>query len=184
MKKIILLSGAFDSVTLLYVEQAEGHDLLGLSFDYGQTHVREIEMAADHCHRLGVAHEIIRLPPLGGLTDESWIVPNRNSIFIEHAVSVAFARGYEEILIGCNSDDYEVFPDCRQKFFYIKNLSIVAAGYNVRVRAPFINKAKWQIGGLAQTFKVSPDRTWSCYRGGEQPCGCCPACEKMKAILK
>jgi len=47
MKKraIILLSGGLDSLTISAIAKNEGYELYGLSFNYGQRHKVELEMA-------------------------------------------------------------------------------------------------------------------------------------------
>src|SRR5437762_12974061 len=42
---VVLLSGGMDSATALAMTIKEGHDVIGLTFDYGQRHRKEIEAA-------------------------------------------------------------------------------------------------------------------------------------------
>ncbi|MFA6450344.1 MAG: 7-cyano-7-deazaguanine synthase, partial [bacterium] len=42
-KAVVLSSGGLDSTTVMAIARAEGFELLSLSFDYGQRHLREIE---------------------------------------------------------------------------------------------------------------------------------------------
>lgn len=184
-KKIIhLLSGGLDSVTMLYDLKDHGHSVHALMFDYGQKHKRELEWAKTHAIRCGVLHTIKKLPDLGGLTDENWIIPNRNAIFLSMAVNLASHSGADTVTIGCNSEDAEYFPDCRKEFIDAMNKSVSAAGYRVEICAPYMNKSKAWIGGLAQQMGVNPNEIWTCYRGEDQPCGQCPACKKLESALK
>src|SRR3989442_893663 len=43
---VVLLSGGMDSATALAMTIKEGHDVIGLTFDYGQRHRKEIDAAA------------------------------------------------------------------------------------------------------------------------------------------
>ena len=52
---IALLSGGLDSATAAALAQEEGDRVIGLSFDYGQRHRRELEAAAQIARRLGLA---------------------------------------------------------------------------------------------------------------------------------
>jgi 7-cyano-7-deazaguanine synthase len=45
LKAVTLLSGGLDSTTLAYKLKDDGYDLITLSFDYGQRHVKELEVA-------------------------------------------------------------------------------------------------------------------------------------------
>jgi 7-cyano-7-deazaguanine synthase len=106
-----LLSGGLDSVTLLYELHSQGHMIHCLLFDYHQQHVQELIWAKHHCHRLGVMFTTQQLPHLGGLNDESWIVPNRNAIMLSMAVNMAVQIGADLVTIGCNADDANAFPE-------------------------------------------------------------------------
>lgn len=181
---VLLLSGGLDSVTALNMLLAQGVKVHCLSFNYKQRHQQEIQWAITHARRCGVLYTVMDLPELGGLTEQSWIVPNRNAIFLSVAVNVACQVGADCVVIGCNSDDAEYFPDCRNYFLDAMNTSIKAAGYDIQIYAPFIDWPKWKIGQLAQEMGVKPHEIWTCYHGGEKPCGKCPACKKLELAMK
>ena len=181
---ILLLSGGLDSVTLLYQLKLEGHSIHCLLFDYKQRHKQELEWAKHHARRCGVLFTTMDLPQLGGLTEQSWIVPNRNAIFLSVAVNVACQAKADAVVIGCNADDASYFPDCRQDFISAMNAAVKSAGYSVEICAPFMRKHKWEIGQLAQEMGVVPNEIWTCYHGGSKPCGKCPACEKLAGAIK
>ena len=50
---IALLSGGLDSATAAALAQAKGYRVIGLSFDYGQRHRRELQAAAAVAQALG-----------------------------------------------------------------------------------------------------------------------------------
>lgn len=179
---VLLLSGGFDSVTLLYDLRSRCVLVHCLLVDYGQAHIKELGFAEAHCLRLGVLFTRATLPSLGGLTDGNWIVPNRNAILISVAVNLAVKAKAETITIGCNLDDKEAFPDCRPEFFDAMNSALRAAEIRVQVCAPYILKRKWEIGATARELGVTGGSTWSCYRGGVAPCGTCPACLKVECV--
>ena len=179
-----LLSGGLDSVALLYYLRGQGLFVHCLLFDYGQTHIKELERAKNQCLRLGVKFTVQKIPHMVGLTDANWVVAHRNSVFLSHAVSKAVEIGADTVTIGCNADDAANFPDCRPAFIAAKNAETVASGYpEIEICAPFIDKSKAYIGNLAREMGVSFNEIWSCYRGEEEPCGKCPACEKLKLAM-
>ena len=183
-KAIILLSGGLDSVCLLYDLKQQGHSVHCVLVNYQQRHVQELTFAKDHCHRLGVLYTTIDLPPLGGLTDDThWVVPNRNAILLSLAVNLAVQAGASSVTIGCNSDDASGFVDCRREFLDAMNAVVRAAGYEVEICAPYLDKSKAWIGARARELGVPTDQIWTCYRGGAKPCGVCPACRKLQAAL-
>lgn len=181
---IHLLSGGLDSVTMLYDLREQGHKVHCLLFDYGQPHRQELGFARMHCMSIGEPFSEIKLPPLGGLTDESWIVPNRNAVLISHAVSLAVRSNAGTVTIGCNADDAENFPDCRKAFLDAMNGAVRVAGYSVEICAPFLEVPKWQVVAKARILGVELWKTWTCYRGGDVPCGKCPSCEKLRAAIR
>jgi 7-cyano-7-deazaguanine synthase len=181
---IHLLSGGLDSVTMLYDLKAQGHAVHCLLFDYRQRHAQELLWAKQHASKCGVLYTTMQLPELGGLTEQSWIVPNRNAVFLSVAVNVACKAGADTVTIGCNAEDADCFPDCRKAFLDAMNAAVHAAGYSVEICAPYLDWPKWKIGGLAREMGVQPHEIWTCYKGGEKPCGECPACKKLQAALK
>lgn len=181
---IHLLSGGLDSVTMLYDLKAQGHAVHCLLFDYKQRHKQELLWAQYHARVCNVLFTTMELPDLGGLTEQSWVVPNRNAVFLSIAVNVACKAKADTVTIGCNKDDAENFPDCRKKFLDSMNRAVKAAGYNVEICAPYLEWRKWKIGGLAREMGIQTHEIWTCYKGGEKPCGKCPACEKLKLAIK
>jgi len=179
-KKIIhLLSGGLDSVTMMYDLLNQGHQLHALMFDYKQRHSQELLCAKYHAKLAGVVFTVVDLPPLGGLTEQSWVVPNRNAIFLSVAVNFACESGSDTVTIGCNKDDEEQFPDCRRGFIEAMQKTVNESGYSVEICAPYIEKRKWEIAGIAKDMGINGSNIWTCYNGGLKPCGVCPACLKL-----
>lgn len=61
MKVVTLLSGGLDSATLAYDYARGGAELHCLSFDYGQRHRQELEVAASLAEDLNAAHHVVTL---------------------------------------------------------------------------------------------------------------------------
>lgn len=179
-KKIVhLLSGGLDSVTMMYELLENGNSIHALLFDYRQRHKQELLCAKYHAKIAGIQFTVIDLPPLGGLTEQSWIVPNRNAIFLSVAVNFACISGFESVSIGCNKDDEEQFPDCRKSFIDSMQNTINQSGYNIEILAPYLHKRKWEIAAIAKEIGINGSNIWTCYNGGLNPCGTCPACIKL-----
>lgn len=178
---IHLLSGGLDSVTMLYDLKAQGHSIHCLLFNYGQRHKQELQWAITHARRCDVLWTTVDLPELGGLNEQSWIVPNRNAVFLSAAVNIACKDGADTVTIGCNAEDAEYFPDCRKAFLDAMNTAVRTAGYNVEICAPYLDKPKAWIVGTAKRLGVKLNEIWTCYQGGVEPCGQCPACKKLEA---
>ena len=203
MKAIILLSGGLDSTTTLYCARRDGWEPLCLTIHYGQRHHREIVHAQRIASHLQLENWVLPfLLPWGGssltehqislpkgrkeeeMTKEipSTYVPFRNSIFLSLAVSLAEAKGAEAIYFGANALDYSGYPDCRPEFLetfetLVKQGSKTGTeGRRIQVMAPLLKLSKAEIVRLAHELGVPMEWTWSCYEGGEFPCGQCDSC--------
>jgi 7-cyano-7-deazaguanine synthase len=87
------------------------------------------------------------------------------------------------IFIAANALDYSGYPDCRQEFYeeinkVIRLASKAGTQYNVniKVETPLLFKNKKEIVELGMTLEAPLEWTWSCYAGGETPCGKCDSC--------
>ena len=206
---IALLSGGLDSATAAALAQEAGDRVIGLSFDYGQRHRRELEAAATVAEALGLAehHTIsVNLAAWGGsaLTDSSIAVPSdgvqadvipstyvpgRNTVFIAIGLSLAEARGAERLVLGVNAVDYSGYPDCRPDYLaafqHLADLASKAGreGHGSRLWAPLVEWSKTRIAQEALRLGVPIEATWSCYSGGNKPCGVCDSCRIRDAAL-
>ncbi|MDM7958951.1 MAG: 7-cyano-7-deazaguanine synthase QueC [Synechococcus sp. WH 8007] len=206
---IALLSGGLDSATAAALAQAKGYRVIGLSFDYGQRHRRELQAAAAVAQALGLAehHSIsVNLAAWGGsaLTDTAMEVPNagvqdgvipstyvpgRNTVFISIGLSLAEARGAERLVLGVNAVDYSGYPDCRPDYLgAFQTLADLASkagreGHGTQLWAPLVEWSKTKIVKEALRLGVPIEQTWSCYSGGEHPCGVCDSCRIRDAAL-
>lgn len=212
MEAVVLLSGGLDSTTLLY-EALDRHpnDLIQtLSFNYGQRHRKELDIARASAERVSVAWSEIDLRSLGelltgsALSDESvavphghyaaetmvqTIVPNRNSIMLNCAVGVAISQGATLVYAAMHTGDHFIYPDCRPEFIEALNYCIRVANAQVegprmpRVYAPFIEWSKADIVRRGDSYDVPFAETWSCYEGGDIHCGRCGTCvERAEAF--
>ena len=117
----------------------------------------------------------------------STYVPARNLIFASIAASLADSIGASAIVLGANSVDYSGYPDCRPRFYVPLERAIfegtrsAVGGPRIAVLTPLLKLSKAQIAQLGAELGVPFALTWSCYRGGQKPCGKCDACRLRKA---
>ncbi|RMD78858.1 MAG: 7-cyano-7-deazaguanine synthase QueC [Lentisphaerae bacterium] len=202
---VVLVSGGLDSTTLLHAVCSKAPAVVHLlSYRYGQRHDREVEMAAWQIRRLGLEQqwETLELdvfaqlaggastllkqgqpvPALSKLAPEErdqppTYVPNRNMVMLSLAAAFAEARHCTMVFYGAQAQDEYGYWDCTEEF--VERLNQVFAlnrRTRVRVEAPFLHYSKAQIIRLGLELGVDYAHTWSCYRGGESPCGECPTC--------
>lgn len=199
--ELVLLSGGLDSTVCMALADRESETPpLALTFDYGQRHRKEVDRAAGVAGHYRSDHLVVQLDTSawGGsaLTDPSidipaagdsggipiTYVPARNSIFLAVALGVAEARQLDAVWIGVNAIDYSGYPDCRPEF--IEAFRAVAAtgqkrgvqGDPIAIRTPLIESTKSEIVRMGLECGAPLNLTWSCYAGGDMPCGICDAC--------
>ncbi|MGD1807688.1 7-cyano-7-deazaguanine synthase QueC [Dapis sp. BLCC M126] len=213
MKAVILLSGGLDSSTVLYQAKADGCQCYAISFDYQQRHLRELESAKKIAESLGVIeHHVVsfdlRLWGGSALTDNQidlpsdrsveemsqnipiTYVPARNTIFLSFALAYAEVVNASRVYIGVNALDYSGYPDCRPD--YIQAMQEVfrlgtkqgREGEAIAIVAPLIDMKKTEIIELGNSLGVPWEKTWSCYAGGEKPCGVCDSCRLRLAAFE
>lgn len=203
---VVSLSGGMDS-TALVAHRLQTHDVLALSFDYGQRHVRELEAAKAVAAYYNIEHHVVDLRSVGALltgsaltdptvpvpeghyaedTMRATVVPNRNAIMANIAIGVASARNAEYVTLGVHAGDHAVYPDCRPEFIHeLQRLTDVALyGFpSPTILAPFVHKTKAEIARLGADLNAPFHLSWSCYNGGEQHCGKCGTCvERAEAF--
>ncbi len=189
-------------------------EVLALSISYGQKHSREIQAADDIAEFYGVEHKILDLSVLFEGSDCSLLVgsdkeipkesyaeqlkktdgnpvstyvPFRNGLFLASAASIALSRGCSEIYYGAHSDDAagNAYPDCSKEFNDAINRAIfLGSGNELQVIAPFIGMNKAEVVKTGIELDVPYEKTWSCYEGGEKPCGVCGTCRDRIAAFE
>jgi 7-cyano-7-deazaguanine synthase len=202
-KAVILYSAGLDSTTCLAIAQNQGFTPYAISFDYGQRHRHELELARANAKKLGAAEHLVvafDLRQVGGsaLTSEIEVpkegvgndipvtyVPARNTIFLSFALGWAEVLGAYDIFIGVNALDYSGYPDCRPEYIEsyerMANLATKAgvegAGH-FTIHTPLINLTKAEIIEQGMALGVDYSQTHSCYDPTPEglSCGTCDSC--------
>ena len=122
----------------------------------------------------------------GGEKPVSTYVPFRNGLFLSSAASIALSKDCQVIFYGAHADDAAgaAYPDCSPVFNQAMGEAIwEGSGRQLRIEAPFVQMNKGEIVKLGLELKVPYELTWSCYEGGEVPCGRCGTCiDRAKAF--
>lgn len=196
MTTLALVSGGLDSAVLLHqLVKIERHDVTALSFNYGQTHKRELECAAWLADHVGACYYHVDISKASAVFGDNLLtggnkspeVPNRNGVFLAMASSLAVSLSVDAIAIAAHADDARRFADCRPGFFHAFDfLNQAALGLNCpRIIAPFLTRSKAQVIQLGQKLGVDFHKTWTCYGGDAIHCGVCLACrERQQAFTE
>ena len=134
-------------------------------------------------------------------------VPQRNLVLLSTAAAILEKEMIERnekqgiISVGFHRTDYApgepVYPDTRPEFVealekainegssVVYNARAEGSEAKIKIYAPFINSKKSDIVKEAVKLGVPLELTWTCYRGGERPCGRCPACiTRLRAFME
>lgn len=201
-KAVIVFSGGQDSTTCLIHAQTMYDEIHCITFDYGQRHRAEIEVAKTLARRLGVtAHKILDATLLNELavssltrenipvpmanTGEGGVpntfVPGRNILFLTLASIYAYQVGAQAVITGVCETDFSGYPDCRDSFIKAMNNAIESGmDYNLRIETPlmWLNKAQtWALADHHDKLELVMNETLTCYNGIiGRGCGECDAC--------
>ena len=119
----------------------------------------------------------------------STYVPFRNGLMLSAVAALAqsiYPNDDVDIYLGAHADDAagRAYADCSEEFTSAMNTAIVIGTYGkVRVVAPLVNLNKAGVVKLGLSIDVPYKYTWSCYSGGDKPCGHCGTCiDRAKAF--
>lgn len=197
------------------VSQYGKENVVALSISYGQKHTKEVECAKAVTDYYGVEYLTLDLSTMFQFSDCSLLshsqkevphesyaeqlketdgkpvstyVPFRNGLFLSSAASIALSKDCSVIYYGAHSDDAagNAYPDCSEVFNDAMNKAIYeGSGRQLHIEAPFVSLTKAQVVKKGLELKVPYELTWSCYEGGETPCGVCGTCiDRAKAFAE
>ncbi len=200
MKIVLLFSGGVDSTVLLYQLLKDRREVIALSVDYGQRHARELTAARLIASRVGVRHvvaDLSGLKPIFGvrnsqtgdlappeahqedLAQKQTVVPNRNMVMLSVAAALAITERAGHVAYACHAGDAAIYPDCRKEFVVaLEEALSLADDWPVSLLTPFIGWSKAKIVERGRLLGVPFGQTWTCYVGGDSPCGKCGACRE------
>ncbi|SDG95343.1 7-cyano-7-deazaguanine synthase [Vibrio xiamenensis] len=207
-KAVVVFSGGQDSTTCLVQAMQEYDEVHAITFDYGQRHKLEIEVAEQLAKQLGVkAHKVMDVGLLNELAISSLtrddipvshelqenglpnsFVPGRNILFLTLAGIYAYQIGAQTVITGVCETDFSGYPDCRDEFVKAMNRALVQGmDRELEIKTPlmWLNKAQtWALADQYQALDLVRNHTLTCYNGviGDG-CGDCPSCDLRRAGL-
>lgn len=197
-KAVVVFSGGQDSTTCLFWARERFAEVAAVTFNYGQRHWLEVEVAASIAQELGVTHHVLDMSLLGQLAPNALtrsdiaivqqegqppttFVDGRNMLFLTFAAVLAKQLGAAHIVTGVCETDFSGYPDCRDVFIKSLNVTLnLAMDYPFVIETPlmWLNKAQtWELSDRLGALDFVRSRTLTCYNGViADGCGECPAC--------
>jgi len=201
-KAVIVFSGGQDSTTCLLQALPLYDEVHCVTFDYGQRHRAEIDVASALSKKLGATkHTVLDASLLNQLTVSSLtrddmpvpdasapvnglpstFVPGRNIVFLTLASIYAYQVQAKTVITGVCETDFSGYPDCRDEFVKSLNQAIsLGMAYDVHIETPlmWLNKAEvWALADTHHQLELVRDQTLTCYNGIKGAgCGHCAAC--------
>ncbi|MFA0569242.1 7-cyano-7-deazaguanine synthase QueC [Vibrio gallaecicus] len=204
-KAVVVFSGGQDSTTCLIEALNEYDEVHAITFDYGQRHKLEIEVAKSIAIELGVkAHKVLDVSLLNELAISSLtrddipvshelqsnglpnsFVPGRNILFLTLSGIYAYQIGASAVITGVCETDFSGYPDCRNSFAKAMESALKQGmEYDVSLITPlmWLDKAQtWALADKLGHLDFVREKTLTCYNGViGNGCGDCPSC-KLRA---
>ena len=108
-------------------------------------------------------------------------VPNRNFALIAMAATWAEVNDIKYVVVGFNREEAATFPDNSAEFVAAADQLLAFGTRNrVRVQSPTLGFDKAEIVAAARRLGFRASDFWSCYDGGEVPCGTCESCLRSR----
>lgn len=201
-KAVMVFSGGQDSTTCLIQALKQYDEVHCITFDYGQRHVAEIEVARKLAKQLGATvHKVMDVSLLNELAISSLtrdnipvptvnssgeslpstFVPGRNILFLTLAAIYAYQVKAKAVITGVCETDFSGYPDCRDEFVKALNQALkLGMEYDVSLDTPlmWLNKAEtWALADYHNQLELVREQTLTCYNGViGSGCGNCDAC--------
>ncbi|MEQ5286840.1 7-cyano-7-deazaguanine synthase QueC [Providencia huaxiensis] len=202
-RAVVVFSGGQDSTTCLIQALQNYDEVHCVTFDYGQRHRFEIEVAQKLSLSLGAtAHKVLDVTllnelaissltrdniPVPDFTESessglpSTFVPGRNILFLTLAAIYAYQVQAEAVITGVCETDFSGYPDCRDEFVKALNHAVdLGLAKNIRFETPlmWLNKAQtWALADSYGHLETIRQQTLTCYNGIQgDGCGECAAC--------
>ena len=207
-KALVVFSGGQDSTTCLFWAKKQFEGVEAISFDYGQRHRMELEVAEAIAKEADVPWHLFKLDLVGQLTSNSLtdprmdveqekpsgrppntLVEGRNMLFLTYAAIYAKSKDIHYLVTGVGQADYSGYPDCRDEFVRSLNQTLnLSMDYVYEIHTPLMWKNKeqiWQMADELGIFDLVRHRTLTCYNGiTGDGCGHCPACRLRRNGLE
>lgn len=212
---VVLSGGFDSTTALAWaLEELGPEKVMAISFDYHQRHrEKELLSATKIANFYGIHYRkmAITMPnnestagsllTTEAIPEESYAeqiaegkeklateVPLRNPFFATITAMRSYDAGLKTaIILGVHKGDADAtYVDCSFSVMdKLADLISQCTHEHVSLCTPFLFLTKSEIATLAFNLKAPVGLSWSCYEGGDEPCGCCGTCiERKEALAK
>ncbi len=207
-KALIVFSGGQDSTTCLFWAKKQFDEVEAISFDYGQKHRLELEIATEIAKQAEVPLTKLKMNLLSQITNNSLtnsdlkvedekpdsrppntLVEGRNMLFLTYSAIYAKSKNIQHLITGVGQTDFSGYPDCRDEFIKSLNQTLnLSMDYTYEIHTPLMWRNKeqiWQLADELGVFDLVREKTLTCYNGIiGSGCGNCPSCKLRNNGLK
>lgn len=204
-KALVVFSGGQDSTTCLFYALKHFKEVELVTFEYGQRHDKEIEVARTIAKDQDLKHHVLDMSLLSQISpnaltskdmdiednDEvpNTFVPARNLLFLSFAGALAYQINAKHIITGVCETDFSGYPDCRDSFIKSMNLSLSLSmdrDFIIHTPLMWLNKKEtWALSDELGVLDYVRFNTLTCYNGVmAEGCGECPACKLRQRGLE
>ena len=185
-KAIVVFSGGQDSTTCLFYAKRHFKEVELVTFNYGQRHNTEIEVASKIAKDQGLKHHILDMSLLSQLTPNALtkhdmtietgedgipntFVPARNLLFLSFAGALAYQVNAKHIITGVCETDFSGYPDCRDSFIKSMNVTLSLSmdrDFVIHTPLMWLDKAQtWELSDELGVLNYVRHNTLTCYNG-------------------
>lgn len=177
---LLLFSGGIDSTACLYYYLSAGYAVTPLYVDFGQSALKNeresISSISDWYH---VRPQIVHYSC--SITHGAGEICGRNA-FLIFAALMANPNLYGSLAMGLHAGT--PYYDCSERF--ANDIQRLLEGYSngqIVFEAPFLKWSKKMVLQYGLDNNVPIDMTYSCEKGGDEPCGVCSSCLDRRSLL-
>ncbi|KAA1042417.1 7-cyano-7-deazaguanine synthase QueC [Macrococcus equipercicus] len=196
-KALVVFSGGQDSTTCMFYALKHFKEVELVTFNYGQRHALEIEVAERIAQDQQLTHHVLDMSLLAqlapnALTDHTMaitaendipntFVPARNLLFMSFAGALAYQIGARHIITGVCETDFSGYPDCRDIFIKSLNVTLnlsMDKDFVIHTPLMWLDKTEtWALADSLGQLEYVRNNTLTCYEGIiADGCGTCPSC--------
>jgi len=189
-RALVLLSGGQDSTTCLYWALHKFEEVHAIGFNYGQSHLVELDQAKKIAEREGVNYHVKDVRGLLATSslinhsdhnESSYLDPDlpasftsgRNLLFLVIAASYGAELGFQDLVTGVCQTDYSGYPDCRRTTIdalqTTLSLGMGAGDYRIHTPLMYLNKAEtWKLAKDLNCLETIIEETMTDYNGSKK----------------